>query len=152
MARAKYQVLVLPFLRAGEQRKYCVFKRRDMGIWQFVSGGGEETDLSVLHSAQREAFEEAGISSECNCFPLETRASLPCYLFPFAEKLWGRDFLVVPEYAFAVETPDERVTLSDEHTEYRWVSYDEAMQLLHFDSNKTALWELDCKLKFGLVG
>ncbi len=151
MARAKYQVLVLPFLRTGDERKYCVFKRRDMGIWQFVSGGGEETDESVLYSARREAFEEAGISYERNCFPLETRASLPSYLFPFATAIWGRDLLVVPEYAFAVETPDERVILSDEHTEYRWVSYDEAMQLLYFDSNKTALWELDSKLKFGSV-
>lgn len=147
MARARYQVLVLPFVRAGGAAKYCIFKRRDMGIWQFVSGGGEETDSSVLHSAKREAFEEAGISYECNCFPLETRASLPSYLFPFAEQLWGRDFLVVPEPAFAVELPDEQITLSDEHTEYRWTTYAEATQLLHFDSNKVALWELDNKLK-----
>lgn len=151
MARAKYQVLVLPFVRAGGAVKYCVFKRRDMGIWQFVSGGGEETDESTLHSAKREAFEEAAIGYDCKCLPLETRASLPTYLFPFAEQLWGKDFLVVPELAFAVELPDEQITLSNEHTEYRWVTYEQAVELLHFDSNKVALWELDSKLKQGLI-
>lgn len=37
--------------------------------------------------------------------------------------------------------------LSSEHKEYRWVEYDEAMRLLKYDSNKTALWELNERLK-----
>ena len=37
--------------------------------------------------------------------------------------------------------------LSSEHKEYRWVKYDEAMRLLKYDSNKTALWELNERLK-----
>ncbi len=150
MARAKYQVLVLPFVRVNGTTEYCIFKRRDIGIWQFVSGGGEEGE-TVLQSAQREAFEEAGIDYSCKCLPLETRATLPSYLFPFAEKLWGKQSLVVPEWAFAIELPDKRVKLSDEHTEYRWANYREAVELLHFDSNKIALWELDNKLTQGII-
>ncbi len=119
-----------------------------MGIWQFVSGGGEEADPDMLHSAIREAYEEAGVVNG-RCYPLETRASLPSYLFPFAD-IWGEEFVVVPEYAYAVEVqPNFQVVLSDEHTEYRWVDYDEAVRLLHFDSNKVALWELDSKIKQG---
>ena len=36
-----------------------------MGIWQFIAGGGEEEDISIIESAKREAFEEAGISKTC---------------------------------------------------------------------------------------
>jgi dATP pyrophosphohydrolase len=34
------------------------------------------------------------------------------------------------------------IVLSDEHTEFRWVSYEDAVRMLRWDSNKTAVWEL----------
>jgi hypothetical protein len=37
--------------------------------------------------------------------------------------------------------------LSHEHTAARWVSYRAAYELAHFDGNKTALWELDRRLR-----
>jgi hypothetical protein len=33
------------------------------------------------------------------------------------------------------------------YTEFRWVSYGTAMRLLRSDSNRTALWELDLRLR-----
>ena len=42
MARSKYQVLVIPYYFDREQPVYGVFRRRDMGLWQFISGGGED--------------------------------------------------------------------------------------------------------------
>lgn len=48
-----------------------------MGIWQFIAGGGEEEDISIIESAKREAFEEAGISKTCNFFKLDTCCSIP---------------------------------------------------------------------------
>ena len=39
------------------------------------------------------------------------------------------------------------IELSSEHTIYEWVDYDTAIQRLRYDSNKTALWELDNKIK-----
>jgi len=58
---------------------------------------------------------------------------------------------VIPEYAFAVEVSDMKIRLSDEHTEYRWVDYQTAKSMLKYDSNKTALWELDNKLRSGFL-
>lgn len=52
---------------------------------------------------------------------------------------------VIPEYCFAFGYPGN-IGLSDEHTEYLWVGYDEALRLLARDSNKTALYELNCRL------
>jgi dATP pyrophosphohydrolase len=41
------------------------------------------------------------------------------------------------------------IVKSREHTSYRWLSYDEAARLLRWDSNKTALWELNERLRRG---
>ena len=40
-----------------------------------------------------------------------------------------------------------KLKLSDEHLDYRWVTYKQAMELLYFDLDKTALWELEMRLK-----
>ena len=54
---------------------------------------------------------------------------------------------VIDENCFAVDCKGIELTLSDEHSELRWVDYDTAQKLLHWDSNKTALWELNQRLK-----
>jgi len=59
---------------------------------------------------------------------------------------WGEDTLVIREHCFGVGVEDVNLRLSREHTEYRWVYYDEARSLLHWDSNKSALWEIDVRL------
>ncbi|OOE48439.1 NUDIX pyrophosphatase, partial [Salinivibrio kushneri] len=37
-----------------------------------------------------------------------------------------------------------------EHTEFRWCGFKEASELLKYDSNKIALWELNQRLKSNL--
>ncbi len=151
MARAKYQVLILPYHREVESVLYCVFRRSDMDIFQFISGGGEDEDGSALASAKREAFEEAGISESCRFFPLETLCSIPADCFPKARAVWGESCLVIPEYSFAVELENTELFISNEHTEYRWVDYETARKLLRYDSNKTALFELENKIRLGMI-
>ena len=57
--------------------------------------------------------------------------------------IWGEDVLVIPEYAFGVLVAEEPLVLSAEHTEYRWAQYEEARRLLRWDSNRSALAELN---------
>ena len=61
------------------------------------------------------------------------------------------DCLVIPEYSFAVEVVNDDLHLSREHTMFEWVDYSAAMERLRYDSNKVALWELDNKLKLGML-
>ncbi len=148
--RARYQVLVLPYRRAAEPQ-YCIFKRSDLGCWQFVSGGGETEDDSVLTSARRETFEEAGIRPDARFTALETTCSISTEHFA-ARTLWGDDCLVIPEHSFAVGLADgDEITISHEHTVFEWVDYATALARLRYDSNKVALWELHNKLKMGLI-
>jgi dihydroneopterin triphosphate diphosphatase len=39
--------------------------------------------------------------------------------------------------------------LSHEHREFRWAPYDGASATLRYDDDKTALWELDARLRAG---
>ena len=150
MARAKYQVLVIPYIKNDNGVLYCIFRRSDMdSCWQFVAGGGEEEDATPLISAQREAFEEAGIPLGAPFSQLETTSSISTEHFPKARLHWGKHCLVIPEYCFAVELSHKSIRLSDEHTCSEWVDYATAMARLQYDSNKVALWELDNKIKMG---
>jgi dATP pyrophosphohydrolase len=60
-----------------------------------------------------------------------------------AHEEWGRDVYVVPEYCFGVDIKNQELILSSEHSELRWLPYDEARKTLTWDSNKIALWELN---------
>lgn len=151
MARMKYQVLVIPYCIRGDKIQFCLFRRRDMNIWQFIAGGGEDEDFSIIASAKREAFEEAGISTMCDYFKLDTCCSIPVNCFKNAETMWGKECFVIPEYAFAVEVRNRSLRLSHEHIEYDWVTYENAWTMLQYDSNRTAMWELNRRIELGML-
>jgi dihydroneopterin triphosphate diphosphatase len=67
------------------------------------------------------------------------------------EFTWGPDVLVIPEYAFGVRVEKSELTLSQEHTEYGWFALKDAAKAVQWDSNRTALWELDHRLRHGTV-
>ena len=148
MSRAPLQVHVLPYHRAEDGEVwYALFRRADAGYWQGIAGGGED-DETPLQAAQRETHEEAGIESKDGWVELETMSMIPVeQVCGFA---WGEYVLVIPNRCSAVEVESRDLTLSDEHIEYRWMSYDEAMESLHWEDNKNALWELHQRLKRGL--
>ena len=145
MTRAPFQVLVLPFCHIqGRQLEYAVFRRRDAGYWQFIAGGGENNEKPI-EAARREALEEAGIAPDSEYIILDSRNTVPVEGVT-GEFTWGKDVYVIPEYTFGVRRNSEAISLSREHTEYRWVSYEDAVAMLQWDSNKNALWELDARI------
>ena len=131
--------------------KILYFRRSDMDVWQFIAGGGEDEDETVIISAKREAYEEANIDKDCKYVSLDTQSTIPTYCFKEARQIWGENSLFIPEYSFAVMLDSISLILSHEHTEYEWVDYETAMKRLRYDSNKTALWELDNKIKLGIL-
>ncbi len=142
MGRAPFQVLVLPWRRRAGALEVAVFHRADYDVWQFVSGGGEDSE-SPLEAARREGFEEAAIPHAATYLALDAMAMLPACWFA-AWATWPASLLLVPEHAFAVEVDDVRT--SEEHRDVRWCRLRDAMELLRFDSNRIALWELHERL------
>ena len=155
MSRAPFQVLVFPFRRAAEAKvehfEYAVFKRADAGYWQAIAGGGED-DEQPIAAARREAYEEAEILPASSYYPLDSVARIPTYFFD-ARSAWPKSTYVIPNHCFAVEVPNTGpgtdIVLSHEHSEYRWVSFPEGTELLYWEDNRTALWELNERLLNG---
>lgn len=148
--RLPKQVLIIPFRIINEKVEYCIFRRKDMQVWQWVSGGVEDTDKDLLAAAQREIYEETSISDSINIIELEGFTKIPVVNI-VKEFKWGEDVFYSEEYSFAVNIDNRKIKISEEHSEYRWVSYDEAKTLLKYDSNKNALWELNEKIKRGII-
>lgn len=146
MARAPFQILVFPYIKITEVNSilYAVFRRSREGYWQGIAGGGEEGETE-LDAAKREAFEEAEIPTSCKYIKLDS-SSMLSVVDVVGNFKWGTDVYVIPEYSFGVEIEKQKLKLSHEHIEYRWVTYEKAINMLKWDSNKTALWELNQRL------
>lgn len=146
MVRAPFNVLVYPCIKVGgNEFEYVLLKRSDIGVWLGVAGGGEGNE-TPLEAARREAHEEAGIPAESNFIQLDTVEPLPVTLFSDSHP-WSKDIYIIPQYTFGVLVEDRQIALSHEHTEYRWFKYQDAYNLLVYDDARTALWELDRRLR-----
>lgn len=140
--REPYQILSIPYKIIDGEILFCIFKRAGSNYWQFIAGGGENGE-TPLEAAKRETTEEIGIEPK-NIEQLTCIAYVPAEVI--AESLrqhWDKNTVVIPEYSFAFEC-DSEPTLSHEHTEYKWLTYDEARKLLKWDSNKVAMYEIKC--------
>jgi dATP pyrophosphohydrolase len=125
--------------------EYCAFHRADCDQWQFVAGGGEDSE-TPWDAAKREVLEEGGVYSE-QWIALDSLAYMPATVISEKHRRhWSRDIYVIPEYAFGFACASE-IKLSHEHTEYVWLSYGQAMQRMKWDSNRTALYELNCRVQ-----
>lgn len=147
MTRAPFQVLVIPYRFTAENAlEYALFLRKSPRygeFWQPIAGGGED-DETPREAAKRETHEETGLPLSSNLITLDSHTTIPTS--QIAGMLWGPAVLVIPEYAYGVFASDRQIKISDEHTAYRWVDYPSAQEMLRFDSNKNALWELDYRL------
>lgn len=151
MARAPFQVVVLPFrLTDSGGVEFAVLRRADDGQWQGVAGGGEN-DETIIEAARREAFEEAAVPSEVSFYKLTMRDFVPASCFE-AAKEWPPDTYLVPQYFFACDATGRKLAVSREHTEIAWMAYQEAHDRLRYDSNRTGLWELAERLRMKDLG
>ena len=146
MARQPVQVHVWLYRKSGDSYEYAVFGRADMPeCFQGVCGGLED-DETLEDGARRELYEEASVSGDLPLYRLTTVSCIPDNVFSErARKHWGRDVVVVPMYFCAMPYYGE-IHLSHEHTTVRWLSYEEAHELVYFDDQKISLYELNERL------
>ncbi|MBE0687404.1 MAG: NUDIX pyrophosphatase [Anaerolineaceae bacterium] len=145
MARAVFQVLVFPYRKnMNNQLEFALLLRADESFWQGIAGGGEDNE-SPLEAAKRETFEETGIEPTSTFIPLDTVLSVPVTEFKDS-LIWGENVFVIPQYCFGVSTSNFDINISKEHSAYGWFMYEQAHQILKFDGDKTALWELNQRL------
>ena len=140
--RAPFQVIVFPYRLRNGDLEVLIGKRRDGNYWQAISGGGEAGE-TLLEAAVRELKEESALSGT-NWVKLDSMCTLPKVLYSGHEE-WVEISYVVPEHAFITQAKGQE-RISNEHCELRWCSTSEATNLLKYDSNRNALWELTERL------
>ena len=143
MARAPFQVLVLPYRRRRVDFEYAIFRRADDGVWQGISGGGDGQE-TPRDAAVREMQEEAGMTIT-GLLQLDAVGTVGVEHFR-ERHAWDPALRQIPEYAFGVAVDESEISLSPEHLEVAWLTFEEAQARLLWESNRIALRELHGRL------
>lgn len=127
------QINCIVFKSEGNGYKFLVLKRAEDhgGFWQSITGGVKEGE-GQIEALKRELQEETGIIEYRQIINLK-------YSFSFCLPQLGQ----LTENVYAVEVrPETEIILSHEHTEFRWLSFEESLTLIKYDSNKEGLRKL----------
>lgn len=149
--KAKYrepvQINVVMVTLSDDGLKYLLLKRieRRGGFWQSITGAPELNE-TLPDAARRELFEETGFKEG------RLRSLAFSYSFPLDPKMWTATYrpevINIDEHVYWVEIDGGGVPkLSDEHVESEWVDFDRCIEMLKWESNKTAVGILHQRLK-----
>jgi len=118
------------FVYRGDE--FLVLHRTSDGIWNVVAGQIEDGE-SVADGAARELMEEAALDA-----PLVDLELTQAYeVEPRFRHLYAPGEYNVTVASYAVEAPAGwEPTLNHEHSEYRWCSVAEAIELAHWPEMK----------------
>lgn len=133
----KKSVGFIVFRRKGRAREYLVL-HYGAGHWDFVKGGAEEGE-DELATATRELREETGIKQ------IRVESGFKEKIKYFYRE--GKE-LVFKEVVFLLgEAKTARVKLSFEHTEFKWLPFEEARSQLSFKTARDVLAKANDFLK-----
>jgi len=137
--RLPIQVQAILYRKTNTETQYVLLKRISTlgGFWQPVTGGTEKGETKT-QALKREIQEETGIKNLTKIIK-----NVHHYEFWDLCKRENRQRLI-KEYAYGVEvSPNEKITISREHTEHKWCSFKEALKLLKYNENKESLKKLN---------
>ena len=137
--KPKYRpaVFIVVYARNKGKIEYLILKRKlHWTGWEFPKGGlenGEESSAAV----KREVFEETGLKTrKIQTFNFSGR-------YKYKKQISGRSFIgqEFVLYAAEVEKSQEKKIILDkrEHSDYRWLRYNDALKKLTFPNQKKAL-------------
>jgi dihydroneopterin triphosphate diphosphatase len=138
--RRPFSVNVFLYKIVAGEIEYLLLKRvprTDLdipGFWQCVSGALEQ-DESFARAAQREVFEETGLLIE------DVTATGFKLTYPIKDewrKLYGPAPEQVVEHVFFSKVQEDPV-LSEEHSDFEWLPYQQAYQRLTFGDYQLAI-------------
>jgi len=128
------------FADSEDGRRYLLLKRvlNFGGFWQSVTGS-LEGDETHKQAGAREVYEETGVSaSEDDLIDLGIVNTFE--IAPQWRSRYGPDVTHNEEVCFALRITEKDIRLDPlEHESWCWVSYEQAMEMLYWESNRRAL-------------
>lgn len=111
------------------------------GFWQSVTGSLEWGE-SAIQAARRELYEETGIQAGAALVDLACQESFP--ILPAWRSRYKASARTNIEHWFALRLPFRRQPRlhPQEHAEYRWVSYSQALRMASSWTNRKAIRQL----------
>ena len=127
---------IIVFRRENHQVYYLLLED-GLGYWGF-SKGHVEAGETLEQTARREAREETGLED------IQLKEGFKKWIRYIFQRNGQRIFKLV--CFFLGEAKTSKVTLSFEHQNYRWLSYQEAYQQLSFKNTKDLLKKAQASL------
>ena len=115
--------------RRNKEIKYLVLKY-GLGHWDFVKGNIKKDEEEVA-ALRREATEEAGITD------LQLYKDFNERINYFYKK--DKELIFKRVIYYVGETKTKKITLSFEHTDYRWLPYNRALKQITYKTSKDTL-------------
>jgi len=124
-----YSAGIVTYFQDNDQPLYLLL-HYTAGHWDFPKGTMEAGETKP-ETALRELYEETGLTAD-----LDTRFEADCsYTF----LMYDKSIVQKTVYFFTGRTGNQNVTLSHEHTDYKWLSYKETLEQLTYDHSKNIL-------------
>ena len=137
--RYKRPESVLVVLYDQYQRVLIMQREDDPDFWQSVTGTLEPDELP-RQTAYREVAEETGINLKALGLTLSEQLAQNEYIIrPQWRHRYPPNTLRNTEYVFAVQIPANISITLTEHLAYRWVSVEEASQIVWSETNRNAI-------------
>lgn len=126
-----YSAGIITYIIEKEGPKYLLLHYTS-GHWDFPKGTMEPHETKK-ETATRELYEETGLTAD-----IDTQFESTSHYF-YKHAQGG----IIPKtvYYFVGKTDNKNVILSHEHTDYQWLSYEQALKKITYDASRTILEE-----------
>ena len=114
------------------KNKILAIKRseKDGGFWQTMTGTVEGNE-TLEETLKREIYEETGLTG---------KSDYPSILYSF---IWRRDNEEYLEIVFQFRSNSDNIKLSREHTDYAWLTQNDAIDRVKTENNKNAIRQMN---------
>ncbi len=141
--RLPIQVQIIVFRKVNNSYEFLLLKRipEKGGFWQAITGGLEDGE-SIERAIMREIKEESQITEIKRLIKKVDFHQFESQTHKEPKGIW------LSEFVFGAEVDkNTEVNISNniykEHTEFKWCTFEEALELLKWDSNKESLEKLN---------